>query len=106
MDAVRVGREIREARKAVGMTQLELSQILGLTPKYISNIECGARLPQLETFVAIANTLRVDANTLLHDELVVADRIRASQLWDRLSTCPVEKREMMLRVLEVLAETL
>lgn len=104
MNAVRVGKRIQDARKKIGMTQYELSQHLGLTAKYISNIECGSKLPQLETFLAIANALKTDANTLLYDELEVADQMSSSVLWEKISELPPEKRATILQVLELLVD--
>lgn len=71
MDAQKVGRRIQEMRKSRGLTQSELSQLLDLSTKYISNIECGFKTPKLNTFVAIANALQCDANLLLADVLDV-----------------------------------
>lgn len=104
MNAVRIGKRIQDARKKIGMTQCDLSQQLGLTAKYISNIECGSKLPQLETFLAIANALKTDANTLLCDELEVADQISSSVLWKKISKLPPEKRATILRVLDLLVD--
>ena len=47
MDTGKVGKRIQEMRQLKGMTQLELAQKLGMTPKYISNIECGGKNPTL-----------------------------------------------------------
>lgn len=89
-----------------GMTQSELAQKLGMTPKYISNIECGGKKPTLETFVAITNALEVDANALLVDVLVTSDEIKCSALWEKLSVFPSEKRQKLLRIMELIAEEL
>lgn len=86
-----------------GMTQSELAQKLGMTPKYISNIECGGKKPTLETFVAIANALEVDANALLVDVLNTADEIKCSALWEKLAAFPSEKRQKLLRIMELIA---
>ena len=53
MDAQKVGRRIQEARKARGLTQAELAQMVDLSTKYISNVERGFKTPKLNTFVAI-----------------------------------------------------
>ena len=87
-----------------GMTQSELAQKLGMTPKYISNIECGGKNPTLETFVAIANALEIDANALLVDVLDTSDEIKCSALWEKLLAFPREKREQLLRIMELIAE--
>ena len=106
MDMNKVGKRIQKARLRKGMTQLELSHKLDMTPKYISNIECGGKNPTLETFVAIANALQTDANTLLADVLETSDEIKCSALWERLLTFPPEKRQKVLRLMELIAEEL
>ena len=106
MDMNKVGKRIQETRQRKGMTQSELSQRLGMTPKYISNIECGGKSPTLDTFVAIANALQIDANTLLVDMLNTSDEIKCSALWEKLLTIPPEKRQKLLRIIERIAEEL
>lgn len=103
MDANKIGKRIQDARRRKGMTQQELSFKLGMTTKYISNIECGAKTPKLETFIAIANILQVDANTLLADSLAVSREIHCSELWEKLSLLPPEKQEEAMRVIDVIA---
>ena len=51
MDAQKVGRRIQEARKARGLTQAELAQMVDLSTKYISNVECGFKTPKLNTLM-------------------------------------------------------
>jgi len=104
MDTNKVGKRIQETRQCRGMTQSELAQKLGMTPKYISNLECGEKKPTLETFVAISNALQIDANTLLVDVLDTSDEIKCSALWEILLTFPPEKRQKLLRIMELIAE--
>ena len=104
MDTNKVGKRIQETRQRRGMMQSELAQNLGMTPKYISNIECGEKKPTLETFVAIANALQIDTNTLLVDVLDTSDEIKCSALWESLLTFPPEKRLKLLRIMELIAE--
>ena len=104
MDTNKVGKRIQEMRQSKGMTQSELAQKLGMTPKYISNIECGGKNPTLETFVAIANALEVDANALLVDVLDTSNEIKCSALGEKLLSFPSEKRGKLLRIIELIAE--
>lgn len=104
MDTNKVGKRIQETRQRRGMTQSELAQKLGMTPKYISNLECGGKTPTLETFVAIANALEIDANTLLVDVLNTSNEIRCSALWEKFLAFPPEKRQKLLRIMELIAE--
>lgn len=104
MDAQSVGHRIQEARKSCGITQAELAQILDLSTKYISNIECGFKTPKLNTFVAIANALQCDANLLLSDVLDVSTGKESGLISKKLLALPVEEQRRILRVLEVMID--
>jgi transcriptional regulator with XRE-family HTH domain len=104
VDAQKVGKRIQEVRKARGLTQAELSQMLDLSTKYISNIECGFKTPKLNTFVAIANALKCDANQLLSDVLDVTTGQESGQVSEKLLSLPAEEQRRILRVLEVMIE--
>lgn len=104
VDAQKVGGRIQEVRKSRGLTQAELSQMVDLSTKYISNIECGFKTPKLNTFVAIANALQCDANLLLSDVLDVSTAQESGLISKRLLALPVEEQRRILRVLEVMIE--
>ncbi len=104
MDAQRVGGRIQEVRKSRGLTQAELSQMVDLSTKYISNIECGFKTPKLNTFVAIANALQCDANLLLSDVLDVTTGRESGLISQKLLDLPAEEQRRILRVLEVMID--
>ena len=104
MDAQKVGRRIQEARKTCGLTQSELSQLVNLSPKYISNIECGFKMPKLNTFVEIANALQCDANALLSDVLDITTGQESGLVSKKLLALPIEEQRRILRVLEVMID--
>lgn len=104
MDAQKVGRRIQEVRKSRGLTQAELSQMVNLSTKYISNIECGFKTPKLNTFVAIANALQCDANLLLTDVLDVTTGQESGLISKKLQTLPAEQQRRILRVIEVMID--
>lgn len=104
MDAQKVGRRIQAVRKARGLTQAELSQMVDLSTKYISNVECGFKTPKLNTFVSIANALQCDANLLLADVLNVTTGQESGLVSKRLLALPPEEQRRILRVLEVMID--
>ena len=104
VDAQKVGRRIQEARKARGLTQAELAQMVDLSTKYISNVECGFKTPKLNTFVAIANALQCDANQLLSDVLDVTTSQESGSVSRKLQALPVDEQRRLLRVLEVMID--
>ena len=104
MDAQKVGRRIQDVRKSRGLTQAELSQMVDLSTKYISNIECGFKTPTLNTFVSIANALQCDANLLLSDVLDVTTGQESGLISKKLLALPIEEQRRILRVLEVMID--
>ena len=104
VDARKVGKRIQEVRKQRGLTQSELSQMVDLSTKYISNIECGFKMPKLNTFVAIANALQCDANLLLSDVLDVATGQESGLISKKLLSLPVDEQRRILRVIDVMID--
>ena len=104
MDAQKVGRRIQEARKSCGLTQAELAQRVDLSTKYISNVECGFKMPKLNTFVAIANALTCDANQLLADVLDVTTGQESGSVSQKLLKLPADEQRRILHVLEVMID--
>ena len=58
-------RTLASLRKAKGLTQQELSKILGLSSSSISMYERGEREPSFETMEALADFFNVDMNYLM-----------------------------------------
>ena len=104
MDTQKVGRRIQEVRKSRGLTQSELSQMVDLSTKYISNIECGFKMPKLDTFVSIVNALQCDANLLLTDVLDVTTSQESGLVSKKLLALPAHEQRRILRVLEVMID--
>lgn len=56
---------IKEAREECGLTQEALGNSVGLSRTSITNVEKGKQKVLLHTFVNIANTLRINPESLL-----------------------------------------
>lgn len=104
MDAQKVGKRIQEARRSRGLTQEELAEMVDLTTKYISNIECGYKTQKLNTFVSIANAQGCDANLLLSDVLDAATGQESGIISKKLLALPIEEQRRILRVLEFMID--
>ena len=51
--------EFKKRRLLAGLTQKQLADLVGLTPKYISLLEVGARRPSIDIAIKIAKILNV-----------------------------------------------
>lgn len=63
----KIGKVIRESRKALGYTQEQLAEKVGMTPSFIGQIERGTTLPSVETLSNLTRLLAIDANLYFHD---------------------------------------
>ena len=104
MDLKAIGQRIKQAREAKGLTQDQLAEKAGLSASHISVIERGIKTPRLETLVEILNILKVDANFILSDVLLVSNQIVSSLLSDKLSALPETQQKKILRVLDTLIQ--
>lgn len=55
---------LREHRERLGLTQLQVARMAGLTERTIRLIEQGVRVPKLSTARAIADALNVSVEQL------------------------------------------
>ena len=104
MDAKAVGQRIRAAREKKDLTQEELAALVEISPTHMSVIERGAKIPRLDTFVAIANVLEVSADSLLIDVVEHAAVNVASELSASIESLPHNEQMYILKVINVLLE--
>ena len=67
-----IGKRIKEARQRAGLTQKELSRIVGVTPSAITNYENEVSHPKEPVLYALMQALEVDANFFFQDEVAPA----------------------------------
>lgn len=103
MDAKVLGSNIAKYRRETGMTQDEVGEKCGLTGAYIRQIELGFKVPRLETFLKIAETLHVSADLLLVGNLSTAYTTRSAELTDKIGALPPEKQAFILEAIEMIA---
>lgn len=72
LDYKAIGKRIKIARIKGELTQEKLSEMVGVSPTHLSNIETGTTRVSLSTLVSIANALKVTSDDLLCDNIVKA----------------------------------
>lgn len=63
--ADRFGRRLRSTRRAHGLTQQRVADLAGLTRRAVQYLEEGQRVARLDTLLALATALEVEAADLL-----------------------------------------
>lgn len=106
MDSKVLGANIRKARLDNDMTQEEVASVVGLSVNYYRQIELGNKVPQLKTFVNIANALQVSADTLLQGNLTYNILVETNTLADRIVALPPKKRALATTQIEAILNSL
>ena len=68
MDQIKIGKFIAERRKMINITQLQLSEKLGITDKAISKWERGIAMPDTAIMLELCDILGITVNELLTGE--------------------------------------
>ena len=70
MDQLKIGRFIAERRKALGFTQMQLAERLGITDRAVSKWETGRAMPDASIMLELCDLLGISVNDLLCGETV------------------------------------
>ena len=91
IDYKSIGRRISFYRKNISMTQSQLSEKLGITESYVSQIECGSTHPSLTRLSQIADVLGVDIALLISDKAIVSQIPNNTEIFEIIKDWPSEQ---------------
>lgn len=106
MDNKKIGAKIRECREACNLSQKGLADKVGISLRYLGDIERGAKIPKLATFIDLLNAMNASADYVLIDELNSAYRLQASELEKSLEELEVSDRNFAMDLLKTIIENL
>ena len=72
-----IGERIRSCREACGMSQTQLARALWVSRNTISNWECGATTPDIESFVLMSALFDISIDTMVSEDADVMARALA-----------------------------
>ncbi len=70
MDTVKIGKYIAGKRKALGMTQAQVAEKLGMSDKSVSKWERGICLPDVSVYMALCEILEYLSMNLLPGKIL------------------------------------
>ena len=68
-DKIYIGKTLKSVRKSLGMTQENVSEVLELAPRYISDIERDKTKGSIDTLVKLCNLYHVTPTYILQNYL-------------------------------------
>lgn len=97
-----IGKNIRKFREIKKLRQEDLAEKTDLTTNYIGMIERGEKIPSLETFINILNSLGVSADMVLSDVLDNGYTVKDPLLNEKLEKLVPEDRNRIYEVIDTM----
>lgn len=102
IDYKEMGKRIKQKRKELNLTQEKLSEMLEISPTYISEIERGTGISSLATITKIANVLNLDLDYLI---LGISNTNIDKTFSNLLERIPKKDQKLFISLCENIANT-
>lgn len=101
--SVKFGQRVRYYRKELKLSQEQLSELCGLHPTYIGQLERGEKNPSIETVAQLCRGLKITPEKLFENFLIDGSESTAHKAYDLFLNIPPEKQEALLELLKAAA---
>ncbi len=99
IDYKAIGRRISLYRKKKGLTQAVLSEMLGVSESYISQVERGSAKISLTRLDEISEVLSTDIVLLISDSVILSELSVNSEIFEIIKNWDKEKTDFLIRLL-------
>ena len=103
LNYIEIGKRIKIKRKELNLTQEKLSEIIDVSPSYISEIERGSSICSLATITNIALTLNTSLDYLV---LGITANNANETFKEILQSIPAKNQKLYIDLCENIANTL
>lgn len=101
-----IGKRVRAARTARGITQERLAEMVEAGTTHISHIETGNTIPSMKTFIAIVNALGTSADELLCDNVTKSKDVFLNEIAKETEDCSEKEIRVIAEMVRVLKTAL
>lgn len=106
MDKVTLGKRIREARIKKGYTRQFIAKKADIGEVYLGEIERGLKMPSMNIFIKIIESLDISADYVLRDELSSGGTFIFDEITDRLKGLTPQQRKTAADILDAYLDNL
>lgn len=100
LDYEKIGFRIGQRRRELKLKQHQLAEMIGVSYKYISNFETGARHVNLEMIALLSDALEVTPDYFLLGNI---KKEPSKNIVDMIMLCSNEEQEIISKIIEVIA---
>lgn len=99
MDYYAIGQRIRKYRKAKGLSQEQLAEIVDISTTHMSHIETGNTKLSLQVFADLAEALQVSVDSLLNDVNMTNKQQTYQEIMDILDQCTPAQAQALREII-------
>lgn len=100
MDYYEIGQRIRKFRKALGQSQEQLAEQIGISTTHMSHIETGNTKLSLPVLVGISNALHTTTDELLFNHSDNQKQIAAEEILTVLDSCSPQQAKIISEIIK------
>lgn len=97
MDWTSIGLRIRRQREFIGYTREQFAELIGVTPKFCSDIELGLKGMSIPTLLRIASVLKLSTDYILYGTQAEEESIPINRM---LQQCTPAQRHYAEEILK------
>lgn len=95
IDYEQMGKTIRKYRKAMGLSQEKLAEIMRLSREYISRLECGKETVSLDTVVQLSRVLDITVDLLVLNRDLKEPVLMEVEIKNQLKDCSEKEKAFL-----------
>lgn len=99
MDKAALGEKLRQARQSKGYTQHTLAEMADIGNVYLGEIERGLKMPSLNVFIKLIESLEVSADYILRNELSSGQEFIYDEITQKLKALTPMQRKTAADIL-------
>lgn len=101
-DKAAIGERIRQRREELKMSREQLSEMMGITSKFLCDIEFGTRGFSLEKLLLFSEYLQLSTEYILFG---IGPSINNRIFLQSINNCPEEKKEYLFSIINKIIES-
>lgn len=100
MDYYEIGQRIRKNRRALGLSQEELAEKIGISSTHMSHIETGNTKLSLPVLVSVSTVLEVRTDELLFDEKQASRGEELNDILAAIDDCSLKELSILREIVK------
>lgn len=96
IDYEQMGETIRKYRKARGLSQEKLAEIMRLSREYISRLECGKATVSLDTVVQLSRVLDITVDLLVMNRDLKEHAVIEVEIKNQFKDCSEKEKAFLI----------